>query len=238
MVRQDPFNQKKASILAEICSDEQDLSPKGDVDVLCFPIMNLINSHKDMVTTSSCSGRVSVFIEGDKQHKGSVKPGGKGEGGRWLFVTHDVDDVIGWLNEITSENVEFYSPDIQDNTKDFEGSERLVLYKYEPFILHVKCRDFVAASKLYNAAMACGYRESGIGSNNLVAIRTSIKLDIPIGIWNPADKKIQLLVTRDYIEIIDKLTVTKFEENTRKMNKLHDCIERTIISSTIHSCSK
>lgn len=47
--------------------------------------------------------------------------------------------------------------------------------------MHVKCRNLPTASALYTAAMACGFRESGIGSNNLVGIRISLKLDAPLG---------------------------------------------------------
>lgn len=231
MAPQNPFNQKKAAILAEIQSDEPDLSPKGNVDSLCLPIINLINSHNDMVTTSSCSGRISVFVEGQKQHKGVVKTGGKGEGGKWLFVTHNSEEVIGWLNCSQSEGLEFDQGNIGDVSEHIDGNNRLVLYKYEPFILHVKCRDFSTASKLYNVSMACGFRESGIGSNNLVAVRINIKLDVPIGYLNELTNKINLLVTADYINFLDKLTLTKFQENEKKMKALHDRIKQDIIDA-------
>lgn len=231
MAPQNPFNQKKASILAEIQSDQPDLSPKGNVDSLCLPIINLINSHNDMVTTSSCSGRISVFVEGQKEHNGAIKTGGKGEGGRWLYVTHNSDEVIGWLNRSQSEGLKFDQGGIGDVAEHVGGNSRLVLYKYEPFILHVKCRDFSTASKLYNVSMACGFRESGIGSNNLVAVRINIKLDVPIGYLNELTDEINLLVTADYIKFLDKLTLTKFQENEKKMKALHDRIKREIIDA-------
>lgn len=231
MARQNPFDQKKASILAEISSEQPDLSPKGDVDVLCYPIMDLINSHSDMVTTSSCSGRLSVFLEGDKQHNGVQKSGGKGEGGRWLYVTHKYDEVTGWLSKLDPDSFVFVEDGLEKFIEGPNLSSRLVLYKYEPFILHVKCRDFTTASKLYNTAMGCGFRESGIGSNNLVAIRVNIKLDIPIGIWDEDFKKVAFCVPADYISFIDGLTCRKFEENTRKMQVLYDRIKANLIDS-------
>ncbi|QLL33662.1 hypothetical protein HG536_0E05730 [Torulaspora globosa] len=231
MARQNPFDQKKASILAEIRSSQPDLSPKGDIDVLCYPIMDLINSHSDMVTTSSCSGRLSIFLEGTKQHNGVQKSGGKGEGGRWLYVTHNCDEVTGWLDKIDPESYCYVQDDLLSAAKDSDSSKRLLLYKYEPFILHVKCRDFAMASKLYNTAMGCGFRESGIGSNNLVAIRINIKLDIPIGFWDENANKIALCVPADYISLIDGLTCSKFQENARKMQVLYDRIKANIIDS-------
>lgn len=226
MAKQNPFDQKKASILAEIQSEAPDLSPKGDVDVLCFPIINLINTNADMVTTSSCSGRISIFLEGDKNHKGSIKSGGKGEGGRWLYVTHNVSEVSNWIDRIESESFEFSDPAVI--AEQFDSDKRLVLYKYEPFILHVKCRDFSTASKLYNVAMGCGFRESGIGSNNLVAIRTSSKLDIPMGIWDSMGNHIKFLVDKHYIKMIDAIAIAKFGENERKMTKLYERIKSDI----------
>ena len=109
--------------------------------------MELINSHNDMVTTSSCSGRLSVFIEGTKSHNGLQKSGGKGEGGRWLYVTHDVNEVRGWLDKINPDSFTFAQEDFTHLIGDSVSGKRLALYKYEPFILHVKCRDFAVASQ-------------------------------------------------------------------------------------------
>ncbi|SCW00947.1 LAFE_0D01662g1_1 [Lachancea fermentati] len=225
---QDPFQQKKDSILAEIRSSETDLSPKGTIDELCLPIMDLINSHKDMVTTSSCSGRVSVFVEGNKVHEKSLKTGGKGEGGRWLFVTHDYTALPSWMDKFRHE-IEFDT----EFKETLTPSKRYILYKFEPFILHVKCRDFQSASKLFNAAMSCGFRESGIGSNNIVALRINIKLDIPIGYLNEATSRLVFFVNEKYIELIDGLALGKFKENTRKMKELYQIIENQIINPEI-----
>ena len=237
MSKQNPFDQKKKAILAEINSLEPDLSPKGTIDQLCLPIMHLINSHKDMITTSSCSGRISVFVEGAKLiNKKDVKSGGKGLGGRWLFVTHEQDEVLNWLNNISeTEQIRFQSVD--NNTNEFDNSVRYILYKYEPFILHVKCRDFQMASKLFNVAMSCGFRESGIGSNNIVAIRINIKLDIPIGFLDEKDNNmLTFFVSKQYINnVLNKLTISKFIENKKKMDELYAAIDKEIISKPLDS---
>lgn len=239
MSKQNPFDQKKKAILEQINSLEPDLSPKGTIDQLCLPIINLINSHKDMVTTSSCSGRISVFVEGAKLiNKEEAKSGGKGLGGRWLFVSHEQSEVLDWLNNILNiEQIQFQLVD--DTNYEFDNSVRYILYKYEPFILHVKCRDFQTASKLFNVAMSCGFRESGIGSNNIVAIRINIKLDVPIGFLD--EKKNNLLtffVSKQYInDVLNKLTLSKFVENKRKMDELYIKIDKEIISTPLDSNS-
>ncbi|AJP38741.1 AHL_G0019810.mRNA.1.CDS.1 [Saccharomyces cerevisiae] len=239
MAAQDAFEQKKKAILSEIDSTQPDLSPKGTIDELCLPIIDLINASANMVTTSSCSGRVSVFLEGTKLYNGEVKIGGKGQGGKWLYVTHDRGKVIGWLDELRSKSE--FAFELSDNKIPVEqvtGSTRYILYKYEPFILHVKCRDFQAASKLYNAAMSCGFRESGIGSNNLVAIRINIKLDVPIGYLDEDSDTLKLFVSPEYVSVLDSLSLSKFDENTRKMQALYDRIERELSTPAPDSNSK
>ncbi|CCE65328.1 hypothetical protein TPHA_0K01950 [Tetrapisispora phaffii CBS 4417] len=229
MSKQNAFDQKKQAILKEINSLQPDLSPKGTIDELCLPIMRLINSHIDMVTTSSCSGRLSVFAEGTKMIKGVTKVGGKGEGGRWLYVSHDYNKISNWFLEAKKEN-QFRVESSIDISSRLDGNNRYILYKYEPFILHVKCRDFAMASKLYNVAMSCGFRESGIGSNFLVGIRINIKLDVPIGYVDEVKGDNVLFVDPKYIELLDLLTLTKFEENVKKMQDLYNKIEEEIIN--------
>ncbi|CCH59808.1 hypothetical protein TBLA_0B09900 [Henningerozyma blattae CBS 6284] len=232
---QNAFDQKKNAILEEINSTDLDLSPKGTIDELCLPIMKLINSHRDMVTTSSCSGRLSVFVEGNKVHNKTVKVGGKGDGGKWLFVTHNQDEVLGWLNNLENKNTYFQPILTPNSTPGSDGSTRLILYKYEPFILHVKCRDLESASALYNVAMSCGFRESGIGSNFIVAIRINIKLDVPIGYVDETTDAYNLLVPLTYIELLDQLTFVKFEDNAKKIQYLYNKIENEIINHPIQN---
>lgn len=105
------FTTKKNAILASLSTPEStytDLSPKGSVDAAIKPLIDRINALEGVVTTSSCAGRVSIFLEGRKHGRGNggkdnVKneegygkeseqaavPGGKGMGGKWLFVSHE-----------------------------------------------------------------------------------------------------------------------------------------------------
>ncbi|CCH46567.1 tRNA wybutosine-synthesizing protein [Wickerhamomyces ciferrii] len=219
---QDSFLQKKNQILSQIettLGNVPDISPKGSIDELCVPIMNLINSHNDMVTTSSCSGRVSVFLEGVKvkDEGSSSKIGGKGDGGHWLFVEHDKTKIQDWHKD------KFQYGQVP-TTSDL--STRYILFKFEPLILHVKCRNYETASALYTTAMGCGFRESGIGINNIVAIRISIKLDIPIGYYNQENDTPIAFVTEEYLQMITQLSLDRFEENERRLNMLYEAISK------------
>lgn len=217
---QDPFNQKKAHILRQIESTPEeysDRSPKGSIDVPLIPLIKLINDQADLVTTSSCSGRVSVYLEGQKDHS---RPGSKGLGGKWLFITHDVKDLDSdWWTAVKSGKINQSSPD--------DSGNRYLLYKFEPVILHVKCRDLETAQKLYKCAMDCGYRESGIGSNNLVGIRTSMGLDVPIAQVAPGSDNLVPLVTDQYISLLDNMAVELFQKNADKIDHLHARLQST-----------
>ncbi len=110
------FQALKSRILSSLSADPStytDASPKGSVDAGIRDLIDRINGLDGVVTTSSCAGRVSVFLEGSKRVEGSSKqledeklrddgdgdgvrvqaavPGGKGRGGRWLYVSHDPD---------------------------------------------------------------------------------------------------------------------------------------------------
>lgn len=109
------FTAKKNSILSSLSIPEisyTDLSPKGSVDIPIKPLIDRINALDGIVTTSSCSGRVSVFLEGRKGGKSEKEdgdgvrgleqiavPGGKGRGGRWLFVSHEAVEGIDEVKE-------------------------------------------------------------------------------------------------------------------------------------------
>ncbi|RMD43144.1 hypothetical protein DV735_g2015, partial [Chaetothyriales sp. CBS 134920] len=71
----DQFTAKKQRILAALSVPESeyfDNSPKGSVDEPIRELIDLINSYPGWCTTSSCSGRVTVFVEGPKNGSASA----------------------------------------------------------------------------------------------------------------------------------------------------------------------
>jgi tRNA wybutosine-synthesizing protein 3 len=104
------FRTKKQSILSSLSrsgDDYTDASPKGSIDDGVRDLIALINDSQNFVTTSSCAGRIAVYLEGPSRPAASRAPpdnqdgpqsappetepipstGGKG-GGRWLFTSH------------------------------------------------------------------------------------------------------------------------------------------------------
>jgi tRNA wybutosine-synthesizing protein 3 len=104
------FRRKKAKILSQLsvpCTEYKDASPKGSIDDGIATLIEEINRDyfNGLVTTSSCAGRVSVYLEGmkkknkrgvwlaehqraDAREVGGSAAGGKG-GGEFLFVSHE-----------------------------------------------------------------------------------------------------------------------------------------------------
>ena len=105
------FVARKSTILAALAvpgEEYTDRSPKGSVDAGIRNLINLLNDLEGIVTTSSCAGRVSLFVEGTSKvsaakslssnHSGpdAEPPQSKSKGlaGRWLFVTHDPEELV------------------------------------------------------------------------------------------------------------------------------------------------
>ena len=91
------FVSKKKTILEQLelpAEEYHDSSPKGSIDKPIQGLITEINSIPNLVTTSSCSGRIAVYLEGERCPSSSKRrsPGGKG-GGKWLFVSHEPLDV-------------------------------------------------------------------------------------------------------------------------------------------------
>lgn len=64
------FVARKSKILSDLSvpdAEYTDLSPKGSVDEGIRDLIKDINALHGLVTTSSCAGRVSIFVEGSKK---------------------------------------------------------------------------------------------------------------------------------------------------------------------------
>lgn len=155
------FILKKEKILAQLSvPDEEytDASPKGSVDTGIRELIGQINAHPGLVTTSSCAGRVSVYLEGSKAAAGAKErpssadggedegaegnggrqaslAGGKG-GGEWLFVSHDpVERVVGQEGYEALFGLRSTSA-VGEAVQgvDLTGSSRLIHFKFEPMV--------------------------------------------------------------------------------------------------------
>ncbi len=149
------FTARKNAILASLAVAEPsytDLSPKGSVDEAIRPLIERINALEGVVTTSSCAGRVSVFLEGsihanpkenrndaEKAHEGAKEqaavPGGKGMGGRWLFVSHAPVHFPTGGDSLASQLGMCHQHESYDYLNAIELSQvRLARFQFEPMV--------------------------------------------------------------------------------------------------------
>lgn len=137
------FLVRKEKIIAQLSvpdAEYADASPKGSVDEGIRDLIDEINSQPGFVTTSSCAGRVSVFLEGkktadeDHDHAQVAGVGGKGAGGTWLYVSHEPSTYNGdnhsdWMNKLGLTRGD------ESEMQDIESKERrLVHFKFEPMV--------------------------------------------------------------------------------------------------------
>ena len=250
--RNTAFTAKKRKILDALHPpadrDYIDKSPKGSVDAQIVDLIDEINAYDGLVTTSSCAGRVSVFLEGRKkgggiregdedrdEEQGKFKdvPGGKGLGGRWLFVNHEP------LGSVEGRNLmELFGLVPSPPTLSPAGTPLLVKFAFEPLILHVLCASLRHAQPLLAAAINAGFRESGVQSLKIldekdgesqgvmVGIRTTgLGLESVIGVYEEGsegayEESCRALVSDDYLALLVRVSEERFKANEERRDRL------------------
>ncbi|XP_064285328.1 tRNA wybutosine-synthesizing protein 3 homolog isoform X2 [Passer domesticus] len=147
----------------------------------------------------------------------------------WLLVTHDPcvkSDLMTALKKATGD----------------------VVFKFEPFVLHVLCRELQDAQLLvkpcqvqcgivllhsccknksigswHSVAIDSGFRNSGItvgrGGKITMAVRSTHCLEVPLS------HKGRLMVSEEYIEFLVHVANQKMEENIRRIDRFHKGLE-------------
>ncbi|NXC45276.1 TYW3 protein, partial [Penelope pileata] len=86
-----------------------------------------------------------------------------------------------------------------------------VVLKFEPFVLHVVCRELRDAQLLHAVAIESGFKNSGItvgkGGRILMAVRSTHCLEVPLSRMG------KLMVSREYVEFLVQVANQKMEEN-------------------------
>ncbi|KAK3311401.1 methyltransferase TYW3-domain-containing protein [Chaetomium strumarium] len=157
------FTAKKQKILSQLSVPDaqySDASPKGTVDAGIRQLIDQVNAHAGLVTTSSCAGRVSVYLEGKKtavtvgkgdagegleavpNRNAASSAGGKG-GGEWLFVSHEPvaaehdDGGGGGGYEVLLLGLQPSVVEGEERTQhlgELTGPSRLIHFKFEPMV--------------------------------------------------------------------------------------------------------
>ncbi|KAI9721269.1 MAG: hypothetical protein M1812_002431 [Candelaria pacifica] len=264
------FERKKQSILQQLETPEteySDLSPKGTVDEGIRNLIRDINQHEGLVTTSSCAGRVSVFLEGQRKPKptstGAMEstdvaikpagPGGKGGGGKWLYVSHDpVPETLLQSNPETS-LMKLFGLSSHSPGPALVPNEmtRFVHLKFEPMILHICTASTEHAQTVLTAALQAGFRESGAinlisqGAEEampMVAVRSAgLAFDSIIGCHvNGLDDNavVRSLVSEEYLQTLIQVANMRFKDNSQRVKRFQELLLRPALSRHLGSHGK
>jgi tRNA wybutosine-synthesizing protein 3 len=187
----DYFDTSKKEMLEKLY--KPDKSFKGTVDVDAISIINELNSKNDYFTTSSCSGRISLFYESST---------GKKQDAGWLFVQHGLvtkKELVDALKELPDETLWF---------------------KMETPIFHIACRTDAAAETLLGICRNLGFKRSGIiatgnsaGKRIMIEIIFNDKIEVPVAM----NKK--LFVDENFIEFMLQKANDKFLKNNELLKK-------------------
>ncbi|KAF2669363.1 hypothetical protein BT63DRAFT_425091 [Microthyrium microscopicum] len=246
------FDQKKQKILSALNvsnDDYTDLSPKGSVDAGIRDLIDEINAVPGLVTTSSCAGRVSVFLEGKKRSAALLSqqapqaaesekskesgPTGKG-GGRWLFVSHDPVALSISKDEESISLLERLGLK-QRTGEDVPEGASLVHFKFEPMILHIFTASLQEANKVLSAANAAGFRESGALNltaaqgatvTPMVAVRSAGLSFDSIVAFESSDGRVISLVDEGYLKLLLGLSDERFRTNTERIERFRSHLKQ------------
>ncbi|KAF2190491.1 hypothetical protein K469DRAFT_733231 [Zopfia rhizophila CBS 207.26] len=243
---QSRFEVKKQRILEQLNTQDEnyhDLSPKGSIDKPIRSLIDDINHLDGLVTTSSCSGRISVFLEGKKKDgsradtQGNVEadragPGGKG-GGSWLFISHSPVETL----EISSDSQLMSKFGMKlSNSQDEQTPSvdcRYIHIKFEPMILHILAASLDHTQRVLSAAISAGFRESGAMSltssktremNPMVAVRsTGYSYDAIIGYQDDTGNNVAL-VDEMYLRTLVGIANERFKTNAERISRFRSLL--------------
>jgi tRNA wybutosine-synthesizing protein 3 len=133
------FSARKARCLAALSAPGPDKSPKGGLDAPIAALVTWLNAHPDVCTTSSCSGRVSLFAHAP----------GRAKGGAWAYISHEraaEADVAAALRDTLAAAAAGAA------ASEGAGGVGDVVLRFEPFILTAECRTRDAGQQARCAA--------------------------------------------------------------------------------------
>lgn len=176
-----------------------DRSKKGNVDEPLREFIDLINNHENYYTTSSCSGRISIFTDHDAKIK---------SGAEWLFVSHE---------QVSFEQLE---PSLE------QLPESMVSFRSEGLILHVACKTFDDAVKFMIFCQNNGFKHTGIiaaTKRYIVQVMGVERFDAPIA------REGKLMVEKSYVRFLLDEANKKLAKTHQQINRLYSAFKEEFL---------
>lgn len=202
------FNNSKKMALSK-----RDKSNKGNWDNKIKNLCNKINKNKNYFTTSSCSGRIILIIDEEKKRPGLI-----------LFRTHNritfnqlknvINNIINRIDNVNKNNLK---SKINKTITDKTLKNKTILFKQEPCILVVSCRNKESQWKLFSLAKNNGWKKSGILSLDKKLL---IELSSTENISFPIINKEKLIVNDNFLKIVIKKANKNLNRGYKKIKRL------------------
>ena len=174
-----------------------DLSKKGSIDEPIRLLIRKLNNLQDYFSLSSCSGRVMIASKERNNEKQNIS---------WHANLH-------------------HCPSYDELKNNFKGQNTIL--KYEPFVLHVQCKDFMSAKPLLSHALQSGFRNSGLipakQGRYVLGVRSTLTLELPV-----TDENGEILVSETYIEVLQKTIESKFAQNDIYIKRFEESIDKMV----------
>ena len=166
--------------------DKLDKSNAGKVDPGVQEIVDLINSHQEYFTTSSCAGRIYLWKEPMSGKKKDVD---------FIFLKHGKLGIV----------------DIKA-MKQLILPKETVWLRVEPIILHLCCRDLAAAQRFLDIAKQLFKKSCFLSIKNklILEVRGSEIMEVPLA------EKERWIVSEDYFDCLIKKANERYNRIEKK----------------------
>eukprot|EP01138_Halocafeteria_seosinensis_P007657 gb/GECG01007825.1/.p1 GENE.gb/GECG01007825.1/~~gb/GECG01007825.1/.p1 ORF type:complete len:1688 (+),score=172.13 gb/GECG01007825.1/:1-5064(+) len=251
------FDACKTQILRDL-QNLVDKSPKGALDAPIKGFLEWLNTLPDYVSTSSCSGRISLFYipqpsttNGrpsdqscrnltDEEEEGGLAAADPNEKGSEDCEDHPSTSTAEYSGKQYSYKGSgqwllaahrTVSPDeVIELVQGCSTDCSRLLLKVEPFILHVQCRDIASAKRLLNIANQSGFRESGIviGKKFMVHVRSTANT-----MQVPLVLNGNHIVPRASFRLLVEYANNRFNQNLRKVTLFERNLRENLMDTDV-----
>ncbi|MEN9625753.1 MAG: tRNA wybutosine-synthesizing protein 3 [archaeon] len=177
---------------------KKDKSSIQGVDAPIRDLVSFVNVHDDYFTTSSCSGRTVLIKDEEKKQPGL-----------FLFRTHErisFKELKEALEKISEEN-----------------KKGRVMFKQEPCLLVVSCKNKDSQWKLFSLARNNGWKKSGILSIDkklLIELMSTETISFPI-----LDRG-KILVDDEFLRLVLERANKNLDKGWEKIKRLERLVEK------------
>ncbi len=167
----------------------------GAVDPPIVPLLEFLNQRADYVTTSSCSGRITLLSTSPSERKGES-----------FFYRK-------WHRPVLFD-------ELWGAIDGYSGGGRLIL-KFDPFILHVGARDVESALRLIRVARNAGIKIAGIQSADETKVHVELRgIDsVSLPVWDGS-----LLISEEYARYLTRYLNWKMLRNQERLECLYRAV--------------